>query len=144
MYASCAVPAYRSFPLRSRFYPFGFRPMTFHVEEPERAGFVPRANVMTDENGYRLMIELPGVSKEEIAIAFSDEVLAVSGEKKRALQEDSTWIRRESADGRFERKFSFRRSVDATKITAAHADGVLEIFVPFAEEEKGRQIEIKG
>ena len=144
MYASCAVPAYRSFPLRSRFYPFGFRPMTFHLEEPERAGFVPHANVMTDENGYRLMIELPGVGKEEIAIAFSDDVLAVSGEKKRAASEDSAWIRRESADGKFERKFRFRRPVDASKITAAFADGVLEIFVPFAEEAKSRPIEING
>ncbi len=142
MYAACTVPMYRSFPFHSRF--FGFGPMGFHQEEGEKNLFVPRANVATDENGYRLMIELPGVKKEEINVGFDGDVLTVSGEKKRAGQEKDTFVRRESAEGRFERKFRFRRPVDASKISAAFTDGVLEILVPFAEEAKSRQIDING
>ena len=143
MYAACTVPRYRALPFHPRMFRFGFAPASDVERGDTKSSFTPRANVFTDAEGYRIMIELPGVKKEDIRISFAEEVLTVSGEKKIAPESEESWIRRESAEGKFERKFRFRRPVDAGKISARFEDGVVEITLPLADEAKSQNIEIQ-
>ncbi|NIO14674.1 MAG: Hsp20 family protein, partial [Xanthomonadales bacterium] len=45
--------------------------------------------------------------------------------------------------GRFERRFSLPRSVDAERVKAEFTDGVLTVTLPKVEAAKPRKIEVK-
>ena len=87
---------------------------------------------------------LPGMTKDQIKISFHNNVLSVSGEKKPApLPEGARVIRSERASGRFQRTLRMQKPVDEDDIMARLRDGVLELTLPYKEEAKPRQIELK-
>jgi HSP20 family protein len=91
--------------------------------------------------------ELPGMSPDDVEVSVENGVLTVSGEKKQEIEEGE-----EKADyhlierryGRFERRFSLPRSVDAERVNAQFSNGVLTIQLPKAEAAKPRKIEVKA
>ena len=111
--------------------------------EETTSTFMPRVNVRTDENEYVLDFELPGIPKEEIAIALKENVLSVAGERKQNKDGAGTWIRRERTMGSFERKIRFRKAVDGSKIHAQLENGVLHVVVPFKETASAQEINIQ-
>ena len=123
------------------------RPLPTRFElNPSRLpeGGFPALDLYEDKDGLVVTVELPGMKKEDIAIALGDGVLTVSGERKQNPQHDAaTACRCERVLGRFERRVSLPCKVDGGKITAAYADGVLTVTLPKAVEAKQIQIDIK-
>jgi len=106
-------------------------------------GYVPALDLYEDKDGLVVKVELPGMKKEDISISLEDEVLTVSGERKYEAPQDAvTTCRCERVLGRFERCVSLPCKVDAGKINAVYADGVLTVTLPKAEEAKLKQIPI--
>lgn len=106
-------------------------------------GCLPALDLYEDKDGLVAKVELPGMKKEDIAISLDNEVLTVSGERKQNPQPDgATACRCERVLGRFERRISLPCQVDAGKIKAVYADGVLTVTLPKAEEAKPKQIPI--
>jgi HSP20 family protein len=98
------------------------------------------------EKGDELVIraEVPGVERDSIDVKVEDNTLILSGERVRETEgEDTQAYRRERVYGSFVRSFSLPKTVDATRISAAYKNGVLDIRLPKAEEAKPRRIEIK-
>jgi HSP20 family protein len=103
----------------------------------------PALDLYEDKDGLVVTVELPGMKKEGIAISLEDGVLAVSGERKQNPQHDgATVCRCERVLGQFERRVSLPCQVDAGKIKAVYADGVLTVTLPKAEAAKPKQISI--
>jgi HSP20 family protein len=91
----------------------------------------PRMDVQDKKDAVEIDIELPGLTRKDVEIAVEDDILTVSGEKKaeRETKDDSYRIC-ERSYGAFSRSISLPRSVDADRISATMANGVLKIVAP--------------
>jgi len=94
-------------------------------------------------------IELPGVKKDDVKIkVMDDNVLVVSGEKKREVKEedkDRSYLRIERSYGEFTRSFVLPENVNKDKIDAKYDNGMLHLTIEKKEPEKPKEklIEIK-
>ena len=99
------------------------------------------------EKGDDLVVraELPGVEKNDIEVNVEDGVLVLKGERKRSSEvEEAKVYRVERSYGSFVRRFSLPRGLDASRVSAALENGVLEITLPKADEAKSKKVEIKA
>ena len=104
---------------------------------------VPRSDVVESEKGFSLVMELPGVTAEDVSIEMKENVLEVSGTKRVAeLEEGQRSAKSERRGGEFTRKFEFASRVDADSITANFKDGLLAISLPKCEKAMPRKIKI--
>lgn len=104
----------------------------------------PRMDLIETEDDYRLHLDMPGMSTDDIKISYQDNELVVSGERtsKRA-DEGEEFVRVERSFGQFRRAFTLPRTVDADSISATYENGVLTVTVPKTETVNPRQIEIQ-
>ena len=112
--------------------------------QSRQAVWAPRTDLVETEDGYRLHLDVPGLSKEDLNINYKDNQLTVSGERTSdRTDEDEEYVRVERSFGQFYRAFTLPRTVNAEDITASYENGVLTIRVPKTEKEQSRQIEIQ-
>jgi len=115
-------------------------------EEGVMNDFVPSVNTREDEKSYVIELDLPGIKKEDIEITTEDNVLTISGERKRKEEvQEEDYYKMESVYGTFSRSFTLPEKVDVEKIKAEAKDGVLEVVIPKVEEKEKqpKKIEIK-
>ncbi len=115
-------------------------------EEGALHDFVPAVNTREDDQAYVIELDLPGIKKEDIEITTEDNVLTVSGERKRKEEvKEEDYYKMESIYGTFSRSFTLPEKVDVEKIRAEAKDGVLEVVIPKLEEKEKqpKKIEIK-
>lgn len=104
----------------------------------------PAVEVVESEAEYVLTAEIPGMTKEDLAISVEENVLTLEGEKKLEREESrDRWHLREREYGMFERSFTLPQTIVAEKITAEYHDGVVEIHIPKRSEARGRRIAIE-
>ncbi|RMF57924.1 MAG: Hsp20/alpha crystallin family protein [Calditrichaeota bacterium] len=104
----------------------------------------PRVDIRESENELMFIMELPGVSKEDVHIYFEDGYLKVEGERKAEEQTNGVqYLRRERSYGKFARRFKINTRIDTDGIEARFDNGLLMIRLPKAAEEKPHKIEIK-
>ena len=108
-----------------------------------RVDFAPAVDIEEQEDHFLVSADLPGVSDKEIEVKVEDGVLLISG-KRESTEEKRTesGTYRERRFGSFMRSFTLGKGVDASKIEATYANGVLAVKVPKAEETKPRQIPV--
>lgn len=113
---------------------------------PATAGaFAPALDVEETEDVFTLVIELPGVSPDDVDITLEESVLTVSGERRFYDEKEAEGFRRvERSFGRFHRAVRLPDRVDGNKVEADYRDGLLTIVVPKAEEAKPRRIAVRA
>jgi HSP20 family protein len=105
---------------------------------------IPSMNVADTGEAVLVTMDLPGVSKEDVKISKKDNLLTISGERKRASVPDGAkWLRNETVAGSFARTLELPRHLSTEGVSAELVDGVLRITVPKAEEAKPREIAIR-
>lgn len=105
--------------------------------------FVPTMNVAESTEGYKITLDLPGLTKEEVNVQFSDGLLTVSGERKNEnVGDQGRWHVVERTHGTFARSLRFPAGVDGGAVSAEMKDGVLAITVPKAAASKARKISV--
>jgi HSP20 family protein len=120
------------------------------TEWPSRGGWsvasgYPAMNVWTDEDNAVVTAELAGIDPEDIDISVENDTLTLRGTRKpEEVEEDATFHRRERRFGNFSRSFRLPFKVDAGNVDASFKNGVLNISLPRAEEDKPRKIAIKA
>ncbi len=95
-----------------------------------------------DESRIFLLIDLPGVRKEDVKINLADNVLSITAERRHEYGEGDSKQSREFA--RFSRSFSLGADIDLTGIKAHHDHGVLEIILPKTRLTERRSIAIEA
>ena len=110
------------------------------------AGWVPPADVWETPSDYRIEIEIPAVSAEEVEIRLEEGVLTVEGERKRSEPEGDDCVRHraERRYGRFARSFRLPEQADDNAISASARDGVLAVVIAKRPENQRRRIEIQA
>ncbi len=111
-----------------------------------------KTDIKEMDNGYQLIIDLPGFKKEEIHAALENGYLTISAAK--GLDEDEQekesghYIRRERYAGACERSFYVGDSISQEDIKAEFKHGILKLFVPKKEArpavEENKYIAIEG
>lgn len=109
-----------------------------------RENFSPDVDVHEEENQYVLKADVPGISKDNLEVSFTDNVLTLRGERKEEKEaKEKSYYRFERWSGSFERSFEFATEIDAAKAKASFKDGVLELVIPKAESAKPKQVKVE-
>jgi HSP20 family protein len=115
----------------------------FFNESIARTGgstFVPKVDVIENEDSYEIQFAVPGLNKEDFNIELKDNHLTVSGERKFTNEvKDKKFRSIETNFGSFSRTFSLPDNVDATKVNAKYDKGILELNIPKDEKKALKQ-----
>ncbi len=111
--------------------------------------FKPFASFKTDiqetDQEYVVEAELPGYTKEEIALEYNDGELSISANKEETTEtKKDNYLRKERRLGRVARTFVFD-NINGDNIKAEFKDGVLKLNLPKLEtvETKAKKIDIQ-
>lgn len=101
--------------------------------------FRPAVDIFENADELLLYADLPGVAPSDLTVDLENEVLTIQG--RRILpavqgEEEQTCI--------YYRTFRLPAGVDANKIDAKLARGVLQLHLPKQEALKPRQITVRG
>jgi len=105
----------------------------------------PSIDVFEEGSDLVMKADIPGVSKDDIDIHVENDVLTISGEKKKEEKiEKDNYYRYERSHGSFCRRFALPEGTDTEKIKANYKDGVLNIRIPKSEtvEKKTKKISV--
>lgn len=105
-------------------------------------GWVPAADLFETREQFILSIELPGLCRSDVEIAFASSTLTISGQRP-AEAPCERYQQFERPQGRFSRHFQFAVAVDQDQISAELVDGVLTVVVPKAATPAVRRIDIE-
>jgi HSP20 family protein len=95
-----------------------------------------------DGEKFVAKIDLPGVRPESLDLDVEERTLTVRAERPADAAEGVQWLSRERPTGTFARQLTLGPNVDADRIDASYADGVLTLTLPVAEEAKPRKIQV--
>jgi HSP20 family protein len=96
-------------------------------------------DVREEDEAYVLSALVPGLQAEDLNIQVLDDVLRIEGEYK---AEESNYLVRELPSGSFSRTLRLPSSIDAEKVEARIADGILTLTLPKAESARPKRISI--
>ena len=107
-------------------------------------GAYPAVNVYESAEEILIQCEVPGIDREDLDVTITGETLTIKG-LKRPLpdEEELNFIRRERGSGQFTRTIVLPDAVDAERIEANLADGIMTIRLPKKAAAKPKQIEVK-
>ena len=104
----------------------------------------PAVDIFEEKDNVVIKAELPGMNKDDIDLRVENNVLTLTGQRKREKEvTEDGYFRSERAYGTFSRSFTLPTTVDVSKIEASYKDGVLSVNLPKAEEAKPKQIDVK-
>ena len=106
-------------------------------------GPFPPMNVFQQGDAILVIIELPGMDKNNLQIQAKENTIRISGKKAVDYPEGVSVHRRERISGEFDRTLSIPVQLDPDRIKAEYHDGILALFLPRAESDKPRTITIK-
>jgi len=106
----------------------------------------PAVDVTEDDKAYKINAELPGLEEKDIDVKVSGGMLTIKGEKSYEKDEkNKDYHVSERAYGSFQRSFTLPEGVDADKIAADLAKGVLTVTLPKTPQAaKQKKIEVKA
>ncbi len=100
----------------------------------------PPVDIFETNEGLTVVVDLPGVQKEDIQIQIENEVLTIKATPKSQLALDPFY--REFELYPYFRQFQLSDKVDQEKVKAELKNGVLIIQIPKKEEAKPKQIPV--
>ncbi|MGA2797445.1 MAG: Hsp20/alpha crystallin family protein [Thermoguttaceae bacterium] len=112
--------------------------------EHTRNGRFYRPNVDILERADELLVlaDLPGAKGDQIDVNFEKGTLTLHAAVPKRQNEDQHYLAREYGVGDYYRTFQVSEAIDASRITAEYADGVLTLHLPKAESIKPRKISV--
>jgi HSP20 family protein len=112
----------------------------------EREVISPSVDIYEEGKDLVLKADIPGLKRKDVNVDITDDILTISGEKKKEEKvERDDYYRYERSHGSFRRTFELPKDVEKGKIKAHFEDGVLEIRLPRsnAKEKKHNKISIE-
>jgi HSP20 family protein len=109
---------------------------------PARA-FLPTADIFETQDALSVILEMPGVEKDNIDVGVREGVLSVEGHLDFSKYKDLQPLYTEYNVGHYSRSFRLSSKIDQNKIRAELRDGVLALILPKVEEAKPRTIQVK-
>jgi HSP20 family protein len=106
-------------------------------------GAYPPVNVFQQGDDLVAIVELPGVNKADLSIQAKENTIRIAGRKTIDYPENVSLHRRERLSGVFDRTLVVPMQIDPDRIKAEYNDGLLALFIPRAEKDKPRTVEVR-
>ncbi len=113
--------------------------------EPDRGVpfVVPPVDVFENESGITLLADVPGATREGLAVRVDGDTLTLEATASTAGPENMELVYGEAQFPSYRRQFTLSRELDSSRIEASLKDGVLRLAIPKLEEAKPRRIEVR-
>lgn len=117
-------------------------------DRPEATGLfdrtmAPAVDVVETGEEFLIVADLPGVDRKDLELSVTGSLLSIKGEKKGDPGTEKRKIfRKETWAGSFARTIDLPADIDADKVSAELADGVLSVRVPKREEAKTKLVNV--
>ena len=119
-----------------------FRSSGWLSSGPSGGGGYPPVNVFRKGDDFVVITELPGVKKSELEVQVKGDTIRLAGTKSVTHPEKAGVHRRERLSGRFDRALTFPVEIDHDAVKAEYRDGILALYLPRAERDKPRSIQV--
>jgi HSP20 family protein len=113
-------------------------------QEHTHSGPCYRPNVDIYELADQLVVkaDVPGANNNRIDIQFDDDALTIHARVPARQDSQGPYLRQEYGVGDFYRTFRVSEQIDASRISAEYAGGVLTLYLPKVEAAKPRKIKV--
>ena len=126
--------------------------MTQTAPQAERAAestrgvavYRPPVDIFDTGEGVKLMLEMPGVGRDDVQIDLERRVLTIRGRGRLTSPEGFRRVYAEYGEGDYDRVFTLSEDIDEAAIRAEMSNGVLTLTLPRAEAAKPKRIEVKA
>ncbi len=108
-----------------------------------KTAWTPPVDIAEDDQNFYLIIELPGLDKNDVKVHYENGVLTIKGQKANRHQDGLVLHRQEIPFGEFERTFKLPEQIEVKNISANFQRGVLTVTLPKAEEARPKQIDVE-
>jgi HSP20 family protein len=102
----------------------------------------PDVDILEQADELLVMANVPGAKSDAIDVNFEDGTLEIRAAVAPRHDDDRTCLLQEYGIGDYYRSFDVSEAIDAGKISAEYADGVLTLHLPKAEAVKPRKIAV--
>ena len=103
----------------------------------------PNVDIVEQDDALLVHADIPGASGDSINIDFRDGTLTIHAKVLPRQKDDVQFLVREYGVGDYYRTFQVSEVIDASKISAEYADGVLTLHLPKGEAARPRKISVK-
>jgi HSP20 family molecular chaperone IbpA len=108
---------------------------------PTRA-FLPTTDIFETEQALSVVLEMPGVDKDNVDISVENDTLTIQGRIDYSKYEGLQPVYTEYNIGHYVRTFQISSKIEQGKISAELKDGVMTLVLPKAEKAKPRKIKV--
>jgi len=105
-------------------------------------GAFPPINIFRQGHDFAAIIELPGVTKEDLSLEVRGNTIRISGRKTVEYGGNASMHRRERVSGSFDRTVNLPVQLDPDRIKAEYREGILALLLPRAESDKPKLIKV--
>jgi HSP20 family protein len=103
----------------------------------------PAAELEDTDNNLILRLSIPGVEAKDLNIRVTQQVVAISGEKRQENQtENNSSFRSEFRYGKFQRVIPLPVAIENNKVQAQFKDGILTLTLPKVIEARNQVVKI--
>ena len=105
--------------------------------------FIPAAEITETPEAVQIKLEIPGMEAKDLNLEVTANSLTINGERKSEIKtEEEGFTRTEFRYGKFHRVIPLPVRVDNNNVTAEYKDGILNLTLPKAEEEKNKVVKV--
>lgn len=124
------------------FFKTDFVPFRMEFDNVE---WVPQIEVLHNNGQFMVRADLPGLTKDDVKVELTDNLLMISGERKKEKEEKREgFYRSERSYGSFYRQIPLPDGARTENATAVFVNGVLEITISLPKvAAPTRKLEIK-
>ena len=108
---------------------------------PTRA-FLPITDIFETDHALTVVLEMPGVSKDNVEIGVENDVLTIAGQIDYSGYEGLQPLYTEYNIGNYSRSFQISSKIEQERIEAELKDGVMTLVLPKAEKAMPRRISV--
>ena len=109
---------------------------------PERRRQLSPMNVFRKGDDLIVIAEVPGIKKSDLEVQVKGNTLRLVGAKSVNYPDKAGLHRRERLAGRFDRAVTLPVEIDQEGVKAECRDGILALFLPRAERDKPKSIQV--
>ncbi len=112
---------------------------------------IPAAELTETDDALHLKLEVPGMEAKDLDIQVMADRVAIAGERKSETKSEENGktrlcgavsFRTEFRYGKFSRVIPLPTRIQNTNVTAEYKDGILNLTLPKAEEEKNKVVKV--
>jgi HSP20 family protein len=119
-----------------------FRTSSWLTSGPSGGGSYPLLNVFCKGDDFIVIAEVPGIKKSDLAVQVKGNTIRLAGTKSVSYPDKAGLHRRERLAGRFDRVVTLPIEINTDDVKAEYQDGILALYLPRADRDKLRSIEV--